>query len=168
MAFDRSDPMLIRSRIKKSSLFYDEKLDGEVTPGKRGLVVSLLNTYCRGDDVRHILLGWIFGDIHNLRPKSIKELSTGDIYALYTWINPEKDEAEGIWLPSLQFEDEIYVLVTEAVALHSGAKKPRIVDHDVEKMLERMPPLVREAIRLNGILVEETDDPLFSQEVKSD
>lgn len=83
-----ASPQVIKDRIA----FYAQSEGSLVSVGIRGAILGILNELCGGDDHRHFVFFYLFG-----QPSS-KRLTNAQWYGLLQWVVPSKDEGTGGWL----------------------------------------------------------------------
>jgi hypothetical protein len=128
------NPYALREALKKDARIGK---DVEITRGAKGAIVGTLNRKLGGDDVRKLVLGWLFGITNE--PLSSSKLTNGQWYALERWIGMEKIDDE--WCARSEF-------LLEAVRVKQEVLRTSSVDS----------PLIREAKRM-GAVVTELDAP---------
>lgn len=115
--------MLPRSAEKiRETIIRNSKLSINKEPlskGHKGAIIGNLNEHLRGDNNRHLVLGWIFksGDTEGI---STKELSNSDWHALNYFIDSYKEGGE--WKCAENFPVECGILLTRALKDYKGKK----------------------------------------------
>ena len=92
-----------------------------VEPGVRGAITGTLNLLFASDgkklenEKRHTVLGYLFGDPEKrLKPKSAKELTDGQWYALARWLDLSRS-VDRKWLPCEYFKTEALWVLAAAM-----------------------------------------------------
>ena len=96
-------PQTIAQGIKQRVLAYKKRPGSFITShGIRGVIVSLLNDACCGDEGRYYLLEFLFGK------SSTKDLDDEEWWALGQWVSPHKEPLAGkeIWSGNKWLWDE--------------------------------------------------------------
>jgi hypothetical protein len=84
-----------------------------MTPGEQGALVGQLDKTLGDKNNRYIVLGWLFNEDH--KPMSSKELSDGQWYSLYKWVDFWKNPEDEKWYPIESFTMECLAVFNAAV-----------------------------------------------------
>lgn len=113
------NPEKIKNEINKNAVFYYSDMDGVVTAKKRGVVIGWLNRVFGSDQIRRVVLGWLF--LYQKRfsrvvePMSSKSLNDGQWMALIKWINSHKDMDANAWTAEESFFNGAAVVMQKAL-----------------------------------------------------
>ena len=127
-----------------------------LSKGHKGALIGHLNKAMGGDLRRQLALSFLFsweeGD-SPLEPMSTHNLSEGQWHAIRMWVDawnePEKDE----WLPAERFVQEAKILADYAEHYYYSEN---VVELD--PMFDDYPETVKDAMKLGGEIVEESDE----------
>lgn len=104
-------PEVVRDNLHRAALYGKYR---PVKPGKRGVVLHLLDTITTHKAYRNMLLVWLLRDRVNPVDFSANELDGGEVDALWGWLRPDKDE--GVWYCSnAAAVVEIALVLSEAI-----------------------------------------------------
>lgn len=150
------DPFLVREHLRRDSQMYQD--DMEFSKGHKGAIVGVLNKYTGSDDMRSLVLGWLFDKTWqtDLQAKSSKTLVDAQWYALDRWIDSYQDEDTGKWEVSERFKYEVKMVV-DTINLEV-LNAPRAVDELFDDS-----GMVKEAVDLGGEVREVVEDPKYVQ-----
>ena len=97
-------------------------------PGKIGVIVNLMERELRQvddtladlfviADMRHLILGWVFcpDDQPFTGGISINSLTPQQVYGLWRWLAPTKPPGEKVWLPRIEFPQELHGVLARAM-----------------------------------------------------
>lgn len=108
----------------KKTIQTESKYEGvKVESALRGAITGHLNRYLAGDDNRRLVIAWIF-DLN--KPGSMKELTSSQLYSLYSWIGAEKNE-EGKWEVQPCFAAEAAMVLSESIRWYSMMPKDKMI-----------------------------------------
>ena len=147
------EPHTVRASLQRDALL----LDGDdLTAGHKGAIIGVLNEHAGGDDARRIMASWVFDWTPEKRveQKSSKTWTEGQWRALAKWIDAYQHEETEEWLISESFKVEVKVVTRVACAFYDYARVC-VVDELID---DDLPPMVREAIILGGVIKEVKDD----------
>jgi hypothetical protein len=97
--------------------------DSDPTKRTVGAMVGTLNKYLGGDDMRKVVLAWLFAPDHKiLEPLSSKKLSYGQAWALIKWVNWWQDEEE-TWHVGDTFPHEALCVLNGALQAYNMASR---------------------------------------------
>jgi hypothetical protein len=135
-------PFAIRFQLREISQSINVS---EINPKEWGALVGCLNLYFGKDNLRRIVLWWLFGDLDISIPKSSKELTIGEKYAIKLWIDMKLVD-DNNWAPNYYFVQESVDVVKEAAkSWHGDIIKAEPIEY------------VKEALSLGGIITDITE-----------
>lgn len=82
-----------------------DNVQGEVTRGMKGLLVSIMDRMLGDKQDRYRVLAWLFDN--DTARMSSKELSDDQWRGLINWMSPSKDEDTGQWLTPAYLKSEM-------------------------------------------------------------
>lgn len=157
----------IRTRIAEWVQSHQGLSSPVVERGGKGAIIGALNDVLGGDDLRHMVLWFLFtcDTVPDSRidapvtyvPKSTKELNEDQWWALFEWVGFWYDEEEGKWHYGDTFAEEALICLVEALAIVNLRRR----NHYLEVIDELdLPEIVKTAIgELDGRLIYvETDE----------
>jgi len=119
-------PIEIKKTINELSL-----KECTLTKGMVGSSIGVLNNLI-GDVGRHLLYWWLFRD-GEYKEVSSKELTPGQLYSIYSWIDSQPVE-ENIWVPSGLFLREIQDVMN--VVRHDMLTAPHLTQSGNNAIIE--------------------------------
>lgn len=138
-------PEEIRKQVRRSALYGSFR---KMKPGKRGVVLHLLDILCGGKEHRNMLLVWLLRDSIP-EEFSANELDGGQVDALWDWLKPDKDE--GVWYCSnVAAQVEAPMILTEALRAYARKFPP--------DLMQESPQLYLSVIELGARLIHSGDE----------
>jgi hypothetical protein len=114
----------------------------------RGTAVGRLNQYLGGNEMRKIVLSWLFsGDFEVITPRSSKTLSNAQMVAIVEWIDWWQDD-DLVWHVGETFVHEAICVLNAALRAYNRAN--RVEKFKVAK--ESLDSVVASMIELGGVI----------------
>ena len=114
-------------RIKKKLL--SRQTVAIILKKQAGALIGTLNKYMGGDENRRMIFGYLFGG-SVLVPIHTAELTSDQLYQLWSWVGAWKDEDE--WRVSATFEHEVAILTSACLYLYAHATPEQRGDSENE------------------------------------
>lgn len=105
------NPYRVRARLRQNAAIFESAQP--LSKGQVGSMIGVLEKACGGRGNRYAVTTWIF--LGTTMPEGTsKNLSIGQISALYDWVEPHKDD-DGEWKGGSSFSKEIITVLREAL-----------------------------------------------------
>lgn len=141
----------VKDRIRRRG-----EATGEPEPAGKmtGAMVGTLNKFLGGNDLRKIVLAWLFaGDFEVLSPMSSKLLVSAQKWAIIEWIAWWRDDEEA-WHVGDRFPHEAICVMNAAIRAYNSANRT----DKMEVASDMMYSLTANMVELGGVVTAVTDE----------